>query len=87
VKVSLYERWAIEVMRLNKKVGIDAFVYRWEWFGRRFKFEKRSADNIWGRFGGGWQWEVGVQVGTSSVIINLLVCSLRIDGVKREASQ
>lgn len=30
-----------------------------------------------GRFGGGWKWEVGIQVGSTTVIVNLLVAYVR----------
>lgn len=58
---------------------------RKEWliFGRRVTFEWRSGKSPMGRFGGGWNWKVGVQVGGSSVILNLFVCMLRIEFRKR----
>lgn len=37
------------------------------------KLEWRSPWNFWGRFGGGWQWRVGVQAGGSTVVVHLLV--------------
>ena len=38
-----------------------------------------------GRFGGGWQWEVGIQANKnwSYVIVNLLVCSVILDFGRR----
>lgn len=36
-----------------------------------------------GRFGGGFQWEVGFQLGGRTLIINLLVASIRITRPKR----
>lgn len=30
-----------------------------------------------GRFGGGWQWKLGLQGGGRTLIVNLLVASLR----------
>jgi len=45
----------------------------------RFKYERRSKGNAMGRFGGGWNWNIGVQVGGATTIINLLVASLRIE--------
>lgn len=46
----------------------------------RFKvhIEKRSKEELWSRFGGGWQYELGIQIGLKTVIINWLVGSLRI---------
>ncbi len=36
------------------------------------------------RFGGGWNWQVGVQCGGRSVIFNLLFCYLRITLARRQ---
>lgn len=46
------------------------------WF---FKYERRRKDNAMGRFGGGWQWELGFKAGKGSIILNLLIASFRID--------
>jgi len=44
---------------------------------------RRSKSDPMGRFGGGWQWKVGVQAGNlsrkrGSVIVNLLTFYVRI---------
>jgi hypothetical protein len=47
-------------------------------------YSRRSSKNLWGRFGGGWQWSLGFEAGRwtrdygFTVILNLLVASLRI---------
>lgn len=54
--------------------------------GVKYKYRKaikveiaqRSKDSPMGRFGGGWNWELGVQVGEGDFILNLLVLSIRI---------
>lgn len=67
----------IAVMRANQarpraevcksiRLGRLAVTYRW-----------RSSREPWGRFGGGWNWKLGVQAGGGTVILALLVCSLR----------
>jgi len=43
-----------------------------------FSLSYRSKENLWGRFGGGWNWKLGFQAGGSTVIISLLVCEIRI---------
>ena len=51
--------------------------------GRKVTIEKRSPEGF-SRFGGGWKYVVGVQVGGSgTVIINLLVFSIRIDPIRK----
>ena len=32
-----------------------------------------------GRFGGGWQWKLGIDCGTGGMIINLIFGTIRID--------
>ena len=62
---------------------------RKEWSVGRYRvvYQHRSKDNLMGRFGGGWNWEVGVQVGRSTVIVNLLVASLRFSKKRPEAAR
>lgn len=45
----------------------------------RFHIEMRSRKNLWGRFGGGWNWELGLQISRKTIIINWLIGSIRID--------
>lgn len=41
-------------------------------------YERRSGNDLHGRFGGGWQWKLGFQAGGRSVIVNLLVANVRL---------
>ena len=45
----------------------------------KLTYQHRDKTAPMGRFGGGWQWQVGVQVGGKTAIVNLLVASVRID--------
>jgi hypothetical protein len=63
-------------------------IFRWrrDWQVGRVKvgFRHRPPSERMGRFGGGWQWEVGFQAGNLSrargcVIVNLLVASVRVE--------
>lgn len=48
-------------------------------FGRlRVRFEWRRVHKCWGRFGGGWNWILGVQFSGTCLVLNLLVCSLTL---------
>jgi len=38
----------------------------------------RSRKQWMGRFGGGWNWNLGFQAGGRTVIFNLLVFSIRV---------
>ena len=62
-------RKLIEI-RKQTQIGRLKMTFRW-----------RSKKNPMGRFGGGWDWELGFQVGSRTTIVNLLVCSLRFDVV------
>ena len=39
--------------------------------------EQRRRKSLMGRFGGGWNWELGFQLGSTTLIVNLLVCMFR----------
>lgn len=43
------------------------------------KYSHRSPKNLWGRFGGGWNWSLGFEAGGRTLILNLLVATLRFD--------
>lgn len=42
---------------------MDEIVRRWTVFGIKIKFSWRSPRSLMGRFGGGWNWKIGVQAG------------------------
>lgn len=53
----------------------------------RVTYSRRSSAGM-GRFGGGWQWKVGVQAGDltrkqGTVIVSLLIASFRIEWDRR----
>jgi hypothetical protein len=58
--------FAPTIVKKTGQVGRLAVTFHW-----------RSSQGIWGRFGGGWQWVVGIEVGGSTVLFNLLFCTLR----------
>lgn len=68
----------LSIIRLNKLIGIKGIDNRWQLGRFRFRFEWRSSKNLWGRFGGGWNWKMGFQMGSSTIIFNLLVASFSI---------
>ena len=78
------ERGIIDIVRLNKATPRVEVRREWQLGRWRFVYNRRSSKNLWGRFGGGWNWELGFQAGGSTVILNLLVASLRIE--RRKAS-
>lgn len=56
--------------------------------GLCIRWSHRSPRGVWGRFGGGWQWKLGIQQGGNTVIVSLFVAELRIEWrMPAEASQ
>lgn len=47
--------------------------------GFEFHSKKSSHGEMFGRFGGGWNWKLGFQSGGNTLIISLLVAEVRID--------
>lgn len=52
---------------INKKINTP-------WF--QLQFSIRSKNNFMGRFGGGWNWKLGFQIGGKTIIISLLIAEL-----------
>jgi len=57
---------------------------RWEgkYFG--FSFRMRSSKHLWGRFGGGWDWALGLKIGGTHIHLDLFVAEVTIWKVKNE---
>lgn len=47
----------------------------------RVRYERRRSSSPMGRFGGGWDWCAGVEVGrgAGTIMLNLVVASVRIE--------
>ena len=72
------EGFWLNMLRLNKATPRLEIRKSWELWRFRVTFSWRSKKNLWGRFGGGWNWKLGVMVGGSDIILDILVFSLRI---------
>ena len=73
------ERGIIAVVRLNEATKREYVIdKRWSFGGWGFHLTWRDKHNAWGRFGGGWNWELGFQISGGTIIVNLLVMALRI---------
>lgn len=82
------------------KIGrLSITASRWPWQIRRSsglfscpKTEKVGAKYGWmptggmGRFGGGWKWSLGINVGGSTVILDLLFGSIRFSIKPKETN-
>lgn len=79
VNLTAEEAAIVAITRINKQES--KLEVRKEWrIGRlRVVYNWRSKKNLWGRFGGGWNWNLGFQASSRTVIVNLLVASLRFN--------
>jgi len=48
----------------------------------KISYSRRSKNSFMGRFGGGWNWKLGFQLGENTLIISLLICQIRFDNIK-----
>ena len=80
------EARVVAIVRLNK--AEKRREVQWEKrIGRlHIHYHWRSRKNLWGRFGGGWNWAFGFQSSSHCVIVNLLVFSLRFEVSKKEVA-
>lgn len=46
--------------------------------------DMRDRKSVWGRFGGGWNWKVGFQLGGSTLVVSILLIEARISIRKKE---
>ena len=51
----------------------------WYLCGLHFKFSWRRKSGWPGRFGGGWNWKLGVQAGSGTVLFSLLVAEFIVE--------
>lgn len=53
----------------------------------KISIRHKSAKSYMGRFGGGWNWNLGFQAGGHELILNLLVFSIRFDFENEKATK
>jgi hypothetical protein len=72
--------WIFDVLKYNADHPTE-YVARFGFrlWRLRARFTWRRSANLWGRFGGGWNWKVGIQVGGRTAIVSLLVADLAFD--------
>jgi hypothetical protein len=63
----------------EKHWSSTTFIDKHWWIGDlKIRIYWRNPDGLMGRFGGGWNWKLGLQWSSSSVIINCLVFSITL---------
>jgi hypothetical protein len=74
----------LSLIKLNKLHPPEKINFRFRIFFIEVVFDYRSSNNFWGRFGGGWNWELGFQLGGCTLLINLLIFSLKFSYIKNK---
>ena len=77
-RLSTREKGILAMVRLNELLGTQGINKTWNIGSWSFTFEWRSRKNLWGRFGGGWNWHVGAEWSRTTIIVFLLVCMVSI---------
>jgi len=67
----------IQIGKYRWRFGLSESVGMWE-HTRHMKKSKRPM----GRFGGGWNWKLGIAISKSTIIVDLLYTTIRIDKVR-----
>jgi len=70
------EKGALALIRLNELMRKREVFKRLRLGHFETTFHWRSAKNFWGRFGGGWNWCLGFELGDWTLGLNLLVFRL-----------
>lgn len=55
------------VREINREIKLGPIGARFTW---------RSGNRFMGRFGGGWNWALGVKIAKGSILFNLIFCSI-----------
>ena len=58
-----------KVIRINKTAKLGKLC---------INFSYRNKYNFLGRFGGGWNWKLGIQIGGNTILLSLLICEVTI---------
>jgi len=67
-KEKFKKRW-FSTKAINKTWRLSLIKIRFQW---------RRADGFMGRFGGGWNWAVGMRLGGNTILVDLLLCTLTV---------
>lgn len=70
------EAFAVSMIRLNNATPRKQRKVSFYRPGLEITIDYRHASNLWGRFGGGWQWEFGFQAAGRTLILRCLFFSV-----------
>ncbi len=82
-EITSEEQVILEVCRMTRKTPVLKRIDKKFSIGRlKVHIELRTSKNLWGRFGGGWNWKLGFQASRSTIILSLLVFTIRLNVVR-----
>ncbi len=81
------EKFWIAIMRFNALEKKQRITKKWTFGKLEITFDWREKNCIWGRFGGGWNWKLGFLAGGRTIIINLLICTMRFNLKKEKRNE
>ena len=74
----------LAICALNKLEKVKEIRKSFKVGNLKVSFHWRSSKNLWGRFGGGWQWALGFEATKRTLLLNCLIFSLTIHKVSRQ---
>ena len=72
-EITSEEGFWVNVMRLNRAIKTKGINKTWELRRLTIRFRWDRKSNLWGRFGGGWNWKLGFQAGGRCIIFSLVI--------------
>ena len=84
IDVTSMEAFWLWVMRRNQAEKKERIERKLEIGRLQIRYLRRRKSELWGRFGGGWNWEFGFQAGGRTIIFNLLIASLSFHIKRKE---
>ena len=76
METSDMEKFWIWMMRKNASTPILEIKKKIKIWRVTATFRWRSKKNNWGRFGGGWNWKLGVTIGSTTAVVHLLIAEI-----------
>ena len=85
VDLSPEESFWVWIMRRNKAEKKERIVRKAQIGRLRIRYSRRRKKELWGRFGGGWNWAIGFEAGGTTLLVHLLISSISFNWRKEEA--
>lgn len=80
------ERFMVAITRLNGALDNKGIAKKITIRNLEITFTWNSKKNLWGRFGGGWNWKLGFMASGRTIIFSLLICDIRFYLKRRKSN-